>query len=350
MKKKVLIIVVTVVILFIVGLRLAGNAEVAKNKAYMPDLNKSVIVQVETLSKSGFSQDLNYTGTFAPNREIDLIPQAQGEVKNVCFAEGKQVSAGQVLLKIDDALLQSQLIAAKASYNNARINYERFQNSASSEGVTKVQLDNSLLQLKSAESQLKQLEIAISKCYYRAPFSGTISQRSVEVGSMAGVGSIGHLTDVSSLKLELDVPESDILSFKTGLPVNVTSDLYPGETFSGLVEFVSNRGDDSHNYQVKIRVKNSGKNALKAGMYGQVTLQQNLGSSTLAIPRTALLGSVKNPQVYTVVGNIAILHSIVTGRNNGTQIEVLDGLKEGDKVIIGGQINLSDSCKVEIAK
>ncbi len=256
---------------------------------------------------------------------------------------------GNQLLKVDDALFQSQLIAAKAAYSTAKTNYERFQNASASEGISKVQVESSWLQMKSAESQLKQLEVAISRCAYRAPFSGTITQRSVEVGSMAGQGAVGRLTDVSSLKLQINVPESDILHFKTGTRVNVTTDLYPGVAFSGLVEFVSNRGDDSHNYQVSVRVPNSGKNALKAGMYGQVSLNQDLGKEALLIPRTALLGSVRKPQVYTIVDNKAILKDIVTGRNNGTQIEVLEGLKAGDKIVTGGQINLTDSCRVEIA-
>lgn len=349
MKKNILIITLILVAVVVIGFRLAGNAEVAKNKAYMPELNKSVIVQVETLTETGFSQNMNYTGTFAPNREVLLMPQAQGEVTGVYFTEGSQVSAGQVLLNVDDALLQSQLIAAKAAYSTAKTNHDRFQNASTSEGISKVQVENSWLQMKSAESQLKQLEIAIAKCSYKAPFSGTITQRNVEVGSMAGQGSVGRLTDVSSLKLEINVPESDILQFKTGTRVNVTTELYPGEAFGGLVEYVSNRGDESHNYQVKIRVPNSGKKALKAGMYGQVSLHQDLGKVALLIPRTALLGSVRKPQVYTVVNNRAILRDIVTGRNNGTHIEVLNGLNEGDKLVTSGQINLTDSCKVELA-
>lgn len=350
MKKKILIIVVVLGALIAIGIRLAGNAQVAKNKAYMPELNKSVLVQVQTLANATFSNEFNYSGTFAPNREILLMPLTQGEVTGVYFAEGKSVAAGQILLKVDDAMLQTQHIAAKAAYENAKVNYERFQKSAVSEGVTKMQLDASLLQLRSAESQLKQLEVAISKCTYKAPFAGTITQRSVEIGSIAGSAPIGRLTDNSSLRLEVNVPESDIVNFSTGKTVEVTTDMFPGVFFKGSIEFVSTRGDESHNFMVKVRVPNSSKNALKTGMYGRVTLRQELAMSALAIPRTALLGSVKNPQVYIVNENQAILRSIVTGRNNGTQIEVLSGLKAGEVIVTSGQINLTDSCKVEIAK
>jgi RND family efflux transporter MFP subunit len=350
MKKKIAILVVVILAVLAIGIRLASNAEVAKTKAYIPDLNKSILVQTKVLSEQTFNQELRYTGTFQPNREIQLMPQAQGAVTAVYISEGSSVKAGQLLVKIDDALLRSQLIAAQASYQNAKLNAERFQNASKSEGVSQLQLDNANLQLKSAESQLKQLEIAISKCAYKAPFSGMITQKSVEVGTVVGMSPIARLTDVSTLKLELKIPETDILRFKNNQKVDVISDLFPGVTFKGQVIYVSDRGDESHNYQVLIRVPNQAKNQLKAGMYGQVTLQQQLSPNSLTIPRAALLGSVKKPQVYVVENNLALLRNITTGKNNGTEIEVLGGLNKGDVIVVGGQINLTDSCKVTISK
>lgn len=350
MRNKIIAAVIVFAVLGALGVKLAGNAKVAKSKAYMPDLNKSVVVQAQTIEKATFDYAFSYSGTFAPNREIQLIPQSQGEVKGVFFTEGQQVGAGKLLVQVDDDLLQSQLIAAKASYENARTNYERFKNASGSDGVTKMQLDANYLQMKSAESQLRQLEIGIGKCKLTAPFAGTITKRNVEIGSVVGGSSVGQLTDVSSLKLEVNVPESDIAYFSTGMNVSITTDMYPGENYNGRIEYVSNRGDESHNFVVKVRVPNHAKNPLKAGMYGNLALQKNLNVSTLSVPRTALLGSAKKPQVFVVENGRAMLRDIITGRSNGTQMEVVSGLREGDKVVTGGQINLVDSCRVELSK
>ena len=350
MRNKIIAALIALVVISAIGYQLAGNAKVAKSKAFIPDLNKSVVVQSKTIEKAAFDYSFSYSGTFAPNREIQLTPQGAGEVKGVFFTEGQQIGAGKVLLQVDDALLQSQLIAAKASYENSKTNYERFKNSSSSEGVTKMQLDASYLQMKSAESQLRQLEISIGKCKLIAPFSGTITQRNVEIGSVVGISPVGRLTDVSSLKLEVNVPESDIAYFSAGHEVSISTEMYPGEVYRGKIEYVSTRGDEFHNYVVKIRVPNRAKNPLKAGMYGNVSLEKNLSVSALSIPRTALLGSAKKPQVYVVENGRAMLREIVIGRSNGSQIEVLNGIREGEKVITGGQINLVDSCKVELSK
>jgi len=195
----------------------------------------------------------------------------------------------------------------------------------------------------------KQLEIGIKKSKMTAPFSGTITMRNVEIGSVVGQSPIARLTDISSLKLEINVPETDIIFFETGKNVTIKSQLYPTDQFQGIVEFVSDRGDESHNYLVKIRVSNSSKNKLKAGMYASVTLSKKLNEASLNIPRLALLGSAKKPQVYVAENGKAILREIVVGRSNGTSIEVIKGIAEGEKVITNGQINLVDSCLITVA-
>jgi multidrug efflux pump subunit AcrA (membrane-fusion protein) len=99
-----------------------------------------------------------------------------------------------------------------------------------------------------------------------------------------------------------------------------------------------------------VRVSNSSKNKLKAGMYASITLNKKMDVTSLTIPRNALLGSAKKPQVYVAQNGIAVLREIVIGRNNGKIIEVFSGLSEGEKVITNGQINLVDSSKIELAK
>jgi len=349
MKKNIITITIIVLVIAATVYKLVANVEVAKNKAYIPEISKAVVVKAQEVVKSDFNYEFTYSGSFIPNREIMLVPQSMGEVKGVYFKEGDMVGEGKLLLQVDDAMLQSQMIAAKASYDNAKINYERFKSASTSEGVTKMQVDGNYLQMKAAESQLKQLEIGIKKSKMTAPFSGTITMRNVELGSVVGQSPIARLTDISSLKLEINVPETDIIFFETGKNVNIKSQLYPSEQFQGKVEFVSDRGDESHNYIVKIKVANSSKNKLKAGMYASVTLSKKMNETSLNIPRLALLGSAKKPQVYIADNGKAILREIVVGRSNGTSIEVIKGIAEGEKVITNGQINLVDSCLITVA-
>lgn len=350
MKSKIITVIIVVVVLAALGYKLAVNAELAKNKAYIPDASKSVIVKAYTVEEKELKYNFEYSGRFIANREVMLIPQAQGEVKQVFFNEGDQVSQGKVLLQVDDELLQSQHMAAKANYENAKTNYERFNKASSSEGISKMQVDGAYLALKSAESQMRQLEIAIRKSKLTAPFSGTITMRDVEPGAVVGGVPVARLTDVSSLKLEVKVPESDIIYFSEGAEVSVHNELFKDTRFSGKIDFVSDRGDESHNYVVKVRVMNNSKVKLKAGMFGSISLNKKMDVKSLLIPRSALLGSAKKPQVYVVENGKSMLREVTPGRSNTTEIEVLSGLKAGESVVVSGQINLVDGSNVQVAK
>jgi len=351
MKTKIIIISAATILLLAITFKLKSNKRTVEENIYRPDMNKKVLVEAETIAAKTFDKPLSYTGTFAALREVMLIPQVHGEVKLVSFDEGDVVNAGRVLVQIDDDLLQAQYVAAEASYHNAKRNLERYENAAGSGGVSKLQLDSYELNLKSAESQLKQLSKQIELSRITAPFRGTITLRDVEPGSVVGGNPVARISDLTQLKLEISVPEKEILLFKEGETAHITTDIYPGKIVNGKIDNVADRGDDAHNYAVSILIKNTDSSTLlKAGMYGTVELSKGLNKNALLIPRMALLGSSKNPQVFIIENEKAILKSIKTGHANNKSIEVIQGLKEHDMVVTSGHINLTDGSNVTIAK
>jgi len=351
MKTKMIIIAAASALAIAVGFKLKSNKATVEAGVYHLDPGKKVLVQAAPVSVKGIDRSTPYTGTFMPFCEVMLVPQAQGQVTGVFFEEGEVVSRGKKLVQIDDDLLQAQYASVLVNYQTAKKNLERYEKASENGGVSKVQLDDLKLNLKNAESQKKQLEKQIELSHIDAPFTGTITMRSVEVGTITSKDAIGRLTDLTLLKLEISVPESDINQFKAGQTTTIASDVYAGVTFTGKVEYVSDRADNSHNYMVKILVKNNNRSAmLKGGMYGTAWLGKGNGKGALVIPRSALLGSAKNPQVFVIENNVARLVSIQTGRSNTEYMEVVKGLTAGQVVAVSGHINLSNGSMVEIAK
>jgi RND family efflux transporter MFP subunit len=352
MKKKIFIpTLITTALIVAASFKLQSNKLAVEGKVYRNDPEKRVLVKADTVSYENFDKSFSYTGTFAPLREVMLIPQVQGEVTAVYFNEGDVVATGKTLIQIDDELLQTQVIAAEANYEIAKRNLDRYENAAQGGGVSKIQIDNSRLNLKNAESQLKQLKKQISLSRIEAPFNGTITFREVEVGSIAGQTPVARITDLSQLKLEISVPEKEIFLFTEGETADVTTDIYPGKKFAGRIDFVSDRADESHNYQVKILIRNNDASfMLKAGMYGNVFLEKGLREHALVIDRKSLLGSAKNPQVFVVQNHETALRDIQIGNNNGDVVEVLAGLDAGEIIVTSGHINLTQGSKVEIAQ
>jgi RND family efflux transporter MFP subunit len=350
MKTKIIITGVAVALVAGTTIKLFSNKTAVDANVYRQDPEKRVLVQADTAILKNLDRMFTYTGTFVPFKEVMIIPQVHGEVKGVYFNEGDVVSQGKKLVQVDDELLQAQYGSAEANYETAKRSLSRYESASTGGGVSQLQLDNYRLNLKNAESQVKQLSKQIRLSKIEAPFAGTITYKDVEFGSVVGNDAIARITDLSQLKLEVSVPEKEIGMFKEGQWISITTDVYPGKVLKGQVNYVADRADDAHNYAVKVLVKNSTAASLKAGMYGTASLNTDLNKSSIVIPRSALLGSAKNPQVFVVDGNVVRLKSIQTGAANGDSVEVIEGIASGEVVVTGGQINLTNGSKVEIAK
>ncbi|HEY9045859.1 MAG TPA: efflux RND transporter periplasmic adaptor subunit [Ohtaekwangia sp.] len=351
MIKKIIFTIVALLVTALAAVKLFSNQQTVQEKVYRPDADKKVLVKAQTVEPKDLNRVFTYTGTFRPFREVMLTPQVEGKVTALYFEDGSVIPEGKLLVQIDDELLRAQYISAEASYETAKRNFERYEKASESEGVSKMQYDSYWQQYKNAESQLKQLDKNIRLNKIVAPFAGTITQKDVEIGSVVNKNNaVGRLTDLSQLKLEISVPEKEIYLFHEGENASIQTEIYPGQNLTGKIDYVSDRADDSHNYTVKILIKNTKATELKAGMYGTAVIGKDLQTSTLVIPRSALLGSAKNPQVFVVQNDTATLRDIQTGSSNGLEIEVIKGLKQGEVVVFSGQINLSNGSPVTIAQ
>ena len=261
--------------------------------------------------------------------------------------EGDRVSQGTVIAKIDDEMLQLQLENAEVSIEGQKNDDNRYTNLAKDNAVAGVQVEKTKLGLRSAEIQKKQLQKQLRSTTIKAPFSGVITKKLVDLGSVIGPGTpLVEITDISSLKLTVNVPERDILKFKMNQSVSVKADIYGNRSFDGKVTNISVVADKSHNFKVQITLKNS-KQELMAGMYGSVQLANSNSIKAFAIPRKALIGSSKNPQVYVVRDGKAILTNINAGTSDGEYIEVISGISKSDKIVVKGQVNLQDKANVK---
>jgi membrane fusion protein (multidrug efflux system) len=130
----------------------------------------------------------------------------------------------------------------------------------------------------------------------------------------------------------------------------VTTEVYPGVTFHGIIHTIGSKADEAHTYPVEIRLVNSDASPLKANMFGRVTFNPRSRREALVLPRETLVGSVENPQVFVVDNNVARLRDITLGDISGLNVEVLNGLTTEDTVVVNGQYNLRDNVEVAIVK
>jgi len=326
---------------------LLKNQTKAEAKVYHRDPNTRVAVTTAVVSRRDLAAQQQFTGSFEPVRENRVASEAAGKVVFVGVQEGDVVRAGQVLARLDNEAIQLQIEATEVQLDGVMADVNRYTKLAQSEAVPGVNLEKALIQKRSLEVQLKTLRDQLSRTTLTAPFSGVVTQRFFDLGSVLAPGAqLVQLTDISGLKLTVAVPEKEMLLFRTGQSVQISVDAYPGVDFTGKVRMVGVQADAAHNFPIEVLVQNSQKHPLKAGMFGTLAFQNKAKNSVLALPKSALTGTAKEPRVFVVVDGKSVLRPVVLGAANNDFYEVLSGLQEGDTVVTSGQISLTDGAAV----
>jgi len=349
MKRIIFTIVIVIGIVALIAWILTNNKK--ENQAKTDIVAKgtgAVIVRTTTVGKSALNLDFTANGNFAAWQDLSLLAENSGRITSILVDEGSPVTKGQTLARIDDKYLNLTLQSAKDNLSKLKTDQQRYQSSFKTGGVTKSQLDEIDLNVRNAENQLQEAQRRLADSYVKAPITGIINKRSIEVGTYVSPGTpLFDIVDVSRLKLLVNANEAQVVNLQVGDKVKITSTVFPDKTFDGKISFIAAKADNTLNYPVEIQVENSSKQALKAGMYGTAKFELPKQQPRIIIPRSAFVGSVSSNEVFTLEnGNTAKIRKVTAGRNLGEQVEVLDGLKEGETIIISGQINLVDGTEV----
>jgi len=352
--KKVIYIVVGIAAIGLIAYILTNNKK--KNEAeteLISKQNDAVAVKIDTVKTEVPNVDYVANGTFAPSQELSFPAENSGRVVKVLVDEGDKVHVGQVLAVIKGDQLSIELSNNQASYQNAVTNSQRYENAYKTGGVTKQQLDQAKLDLVNAKARLDQAKINYGDASIKASINGIVNARNIEPGSVVAPGTVlFELVNVSTLKLKVNVDEQHVAGLKIGSPIKVTASVYPDKQFNGKVTFIAPKADGSLNFPVEVEIANNTDNELKAGMYGTANFSSG-GTKQAAvktIPRNAFVGGVAGNQVFVVKDGTARLVKIVSGRVFGDNVEVLEGLNQGELVVTSGQINLTDGAKVSALK
>ncbi|MBQ0909081.1 efflux RND transporter periplasmic adaptor subunit [Flavobacterium sp. F-328] len=355
MKKIIITAVIIIGSLGVIGYILTNNKKENEAKtAIVAEKNATISVRTDVVKIEVVSLDFTSNGNFEPVQELKFSAEKSGKITKILAKEGDYVSVGQTLAIVRSDVVNVNAQNANAIYQNAVADYNRFENAFKTGGVTKQQLDQAKLQMVNAKSQLTQANINVGDTRIKAPISGFINKKHIEVGSIiTGMPAtqLFDIVNVSKLKLKVNVNESQVAGLKVGSTTNVVASVYPDKTFSGKITFIAAKADETLNFPVEIEITNNANKDLKAGMYGTAEFASNQQKQALKIvPRNAFVGSVSSNQIFVIENGTAKLKTVTAGRILGDKVEILNGLDEGQQVIITGQINLQDGSKVEVIK
>jgi RND family efflux transporter MFP subunit len=347
MAKKIIYIAVAIVLVVFTVFRLKSNKEMAEKRVYQYDREKPIPVYTTPAVYGNAGLSYTWSGTFEPDKESKISADIQGKVNHVAVDLGGYVSKGQTLIKLDDALLRLQLKSTEIQIEGLETDVKRFSILAEADAIQGVQLEKAGLGLKTAKVQKETLLVQIDKTTIRAPFNGIVTAMLTEEGAFAAPGvPLIQITDISSLRFTVNIPEDKLDLFHPGQLCQVSADVYPDLSLTGRVIMVGSKANPGNSYPVQLAVKNSGDLKIKSGMFGKVTLQSENKVKRVAIPASAISGTSLQPQVYIVTNDRARLQNIVISGRSGDQVLVSEGLVEGDQIVTAGFINLYDGASV----
>lgn len=348
MKKKIITITVTVLIASSIGIVLANNKAKIDKAAKPVKENVAIPVKVYQVKEDSFSTMFSINGMTSPAREVKIASEVQGKLVGLFMKNGDIVRAGQIIAVLDASVYNAQLNSIQTSIAKANLDIERYSRLVDMGGATPMQVENVILQRESLQAQKKEILQQMAHMQIRAPFSGRIENVNVEAGSYVSFGTImADLIDNSSLKIEVYLSESEAFSLTTNQTVNIHTAVL-SEPKTGEVSMISDKADASGKFLAEISFSNNGRQKLKAGMLADVSFNHQLPIQDLAIPLSAVTGSVKQAKVFVVNNNKAELRSIKTGIVTAEKVQVLEGLNAGDEIVVSGQLNLENGTTITI--
>ena len=315
------------------------------NKKVVED--NSRVVKVQVLENNTMSLGYTASGTVKGIEEVPYVATASGEVVVVNAKNGEFVNAGKVIISIDNQSSRSSVLSASASYNEARINFEKYSQLYSKRLVTETEYLSAKTAMDSARANLDLANDNNSKSVIKTNISGTIANLKLEKHQHVSTEeALFTVVNESEMKLELGVSPKIIEKIKVGTEAKVKIDELNGEEISGTVyEVASTASSSTRQFIVKIKIPNPDKK-LRSGMYGTVSI--NTGQEDgIIIPKKAIVIRGVQQIVYVVKNGKSVAIPIKISNQNDTYAAVTgEGLNVGSELVIDGQNVLQADEKV----
>jgi membrane fusion protein (multidrug efflux system) len=326
---------------------LAGCGGDAKGgKAGQGGSGAPATVTTTVLAPMPWSDTLQALGTAAARESVTITAKVSEKVAQVHFDSGDQARAGQVLVTLSALAETAGVGEAVAEANEAQKTFERTQALAQKQLVAANQLDVARAARDTARARLQAERAGVGDRGIAAPFAGVLGLRQVSPGSLVTPGTvITTLDDVSKIELDFSVPERSLAALGVGQEVQAGSDAWPGHPFSGRITSVGSRVDPVTRALAARAEFDNPEGKLRPGMLLNVTLQQG-ARQALQVPELSLQQLGEQAFVFRVDGDKVVQAPVKIGARRPGWVELLDGVKAGDRVVVEGIVKLKDGAKV----
>lgn len=357
-------IVIAVILAGIAAWVVAGGyvptfADLAATKSAGPAANQKgsaaagpdakIAVEAETAESTTTTTDIRAIGSLQSDESVQIASEIAGRITEIPFGEGTSVAAGDVLVKLDDALAVAEVADMEARFDLATGNLSRANTLARSGNVTERAHDEATANAQSAGAALELAKVRLDKHTIRAPFPGVVGIRKVSPGAYVAVGEpLVNIEKIDKLKVDFKVPELFLEQVRVGQTVEVSVDALPGRTFTATIYAIDPHIDvNGRALSIRATLPNPNQE-LRPGLFVRILVKGATKQNVLVIPESAVVPRGQDKIVFAIENGQAVETKVKLGARAEGRVEILDGLKPHAVVVTAGQQKLRNGSNVEV--
>ena len=336
------------------------NAQLKLLDEKLGELNpnaKVPLITTLTAEKENFTHYLELQGSVETKQNIVITPEMSGILTAVYVKAGDRVSKGQLLAKIDDGGMSQQVAQMQIQADLAKTTFERQKRLWEQKIGSEIQYLQAKSSYEAQQKAVNQMRSQLGKSNVRAPFSGTIDDVISEKGSVVSPGQtqLIRIVNLSDMYIETDVPETYINDITEGKEVEVNFPVLGKKIDSKVRQTGNYINPNNRTFKIEIDVPNKDK-SIKPNLTARLLINDYSNENALLIPQSIISENADGEQYIYVIENIedgkgvAKRVIISTGRTQGDVIEVTEGIKNGDEIIVEGARSVEDGQTVKIIK
>lgn len=307
------------------------------------------VVEVASVETGSIARRIAVTGVVEPIRVVGVNSQLSGAILTIGAEEGDFVRAGQVMARLDDRELQAQLRSAAAAFEAAEAALDRAEQLRDREVMTEPEYEQERTRFAAARAQLDQLETRVGYATVTSPIQGVVTEKQVEAGDIVAPQTrLFTVADVSTMVVQVQVSELDVVALDVGDRVHVMLDAFPGQPVPARIRRIFPAADRATRLvPVEVALEPEGARIARPGFLARVTFELGLHDDVLLVPASALL-STDTEAVFVVENGTARRREVTTGVTSEGRIEIRSGLGAGERVVTAGANLLRDGAEVRV--
>lgn len=327
----------------------ADDANGAEKPAAEDEAKTPVPVEVVTAERGEIAAYVSATANLVAEHDVTVLAEIEGRVTALGVDEGDRVARGQILARLDPSDEEIALKKAQLRFANAELVYRRGEDLMAKELISREEHDRLTVDYQVSQQELAEAEWALAQTVVRAPFAGRVTARHIQRGQHIRPGdSLFQVTDFDPLIARIYLSETDIAGLQPGSPVRVVVNANPDLGLEARIRQISPVVDTATG-TVKVTIEASSPPAqVRPGSFVSIHVVRETRPEALLVPREAVLRELQTSHVFVANGETVTKRAVTVGLEESGNVEILQGLETGERVVVAGQGGLRDGTRIRV--